>query len=250
MDLPALEARLPASLLVAHQAALAEWQARRDVALHRYGSFLDGDLGAGYATGQDRLAGVYGTAGVRWSVPLWGPSQRLAQEATRLQRDSLELEIREGFARETALRQLRHLYVDAWNARRQSDVSLKFLATRPGADSLLRLRTDKKLILDADRREFLTAFTAAQRDTAWQNATLRQTRTVLGLLLGDSANLPDGSIAPRLPRPALAGEPSTAKDAQIPPAPNVSSLDKLDIVAGVDLHGDKWQDRSPGSDAR
>jgi hypothetical protein len=119
------------------------------------------------------------SATIGLSYPLLGAREKEkinildARAKTWTNREKMEL------ARRVALNTLRSYYALYWAGRRKIELSKTFLGGENVVEQILKERTSRGLLLDADREEFLTAFHLARRNIA--NARVDQIKA-LGII--------------------------------------------------------------------
>ncbi|MGC9193848.1 MAG: TolC family protein [Syntrophobacteraceae bacterium] len=140
------------------------------------------------------------TATIGLSYPLLGTRQKEqinildARAKTWTNREKMEL------ARRVALNTLRSYYALYWAGRRKIELSKAFLAGKNVLEQILKQRTSRGLLLDADREEFLTAFHLAARNIA--NARVDQIKALGIINLLTHSNFSDLSCTyPSLAQP-------------------------------------------------
>lgn len=122
----------------------------------------------------DRLSG---TASLRW--PLLGAAESRERDVS----DAEALVQSTSWRRQQVLDELRTelrlTYAEAWRAARREQLARGFLSLQPQAEALLRARTDAGLLLEADRRAFVSMFETARRDL--ERATAARSDAVVAL---------------------------------------------------------------------
>lgn len=220
------------SVLEAHalaaRAVVDAWKADRASGTAVRRAWIDGNVGAGWASGDPGLDGPYATGGARWSVSLWGPAQRARLTASSFALDSFQIAQDSAADASEELARARHLYIDAWNARRKLSLALSFLAGRRRAEEILAPRVRRGIVLESDRLEFLTAFLATERDTAIWNGIVRAADADASAL-DSGGSVPDWSIPPDLPEP----RDDSARIPAFPVVSGGSGFGEVDVTAGL-----------------
>ncbi len=119
------------------------------------------------------------TATIGLSYPLLGSKQKEQSDILGARADTWANREKIELARRLALNTLRSYYALYWAGQRKIELSKAFLAGKDRLEQILKDRTSKGLLLDADREEFLSAFHLAGRNIA--NARVDQVKA-LGII--------------------------------------------------------------------
>ncbi|WP_319522942.1 TolC family protein [uncultured Desulfosarcina sp.] len=194
-----LEAEMIAAPEVLIAAAdLDEKMSRLDHAQARSGLELQGRAGIGgyrELTGDDATRD-YGEMIVGGLVryPLFGSYERQKIDIAKAEARTWESRHNLAMARLNSLRALRAQYIDYWGSTRKIELSRTFLTKRKEVERVINHRTATGRMLEADRREFMTAFAMAQRSLARMQAVQARSLRIIRRL-----TRPD--LAPFSPEP-------------------------------------------------
>lgn len=137
--------------------------------------------------------------------PLFGSLLREKLAILGAQADVAVSTARRELAKGQVLLVLRRRYIDYWAQQKTIGLSKAFLELEDTARKVFGQRRDAGLLLEADRREFLTAFALARRNLANANAAGGDDLSAINLITNRNS---EGFIAayPELPAPCLQRE--------------------------------------------
>ncbi len=195
--------------VLAAAADLAESLGRRDLVAAQGGwRFLAG-AGAGQYREQvteDYLrdySRIDLTAGLKY--PLFGALNRERRQVLQAQASVAEKTCESQLAAREALLSVRLSYIQYWAAQEKAKVGVLFLQDQPQVEDILQQRTQSGHLLEADRREFVSAFALARRNVSQAGIAQQRALGVLRLL-SEADAAPFQAAFPVMPAPCQAAD--------------------------------------------
>ena len=193
--------------VLAAAADLAESLGRRDLVAAQGGwRFL---AGAGAGEYREQVTEDYMrdysridlTAGLKY--PLFGALNRERRQVLQAQASVAQKTCESELAAREALLSVRLSYIQYWAAQEKTKIGVLFLQGQPQAEDILQQRTQGGHLLEADRREFVSAFALARRNVSQAGIGQQRALGVLRLLSEPDA-APFQAAFPVMPAPCQA----------------------------------------------
>lgn len=161
-------------------------------------------------TSEERLEYSKFSTRIGLSMPLLGGLNRRSVRALELEKDREALREELGIAFVRGVANLREAYATMWIARRQIDYAEHFVQRHQDIATALTERRELRLVLDADLKEFLSAFALAKRHIQQAKAMISRAGAAIALAVGHDVD--GGSVAEfSLPFPEMDAERLAAR---------------------------------------